>query len=93
MKEYKAKTIEEAIEIGLKDMNLSKEEADIKIINDKGLFKKATVQIQKKADIIVNNEKQEHCLSRVCTFDTCGNTGWTYFFWLQSNFTQTVHYI
>lgn len=64
MKEYKAKTIEEAIEIGLKYMNLTREEADIKIINDKGLFKKATVQIQKKADIIVKNEiknNQENC--------------------------------
>lgn len=44
---FKAKTVEEAIEIGLKELNLSKEEADIKVLQKSGVFKKAEVEISK----------------------------------------------
>lgn len=45
--EFRAKTIEEAIEIGLSELNIAKEDADIKIIQKSGLLKKAVVEINK----------------------------------------------
>ena len=46
--EFRAKTVEEAIEIGLQELNLSKEDADIEILQKSGLLKKAVVNIEKK---------------------------------------------
>lgn len=46
--EFKAKTVEEAKEIGLKELNLTEEEAEIEVIQTAGLFKKAIVKITKK---------------------------------------------
>ncbi len=37
--EFRAKTVEEAIEIGLQELNLSKEDADIEILQKSGLLK------------------------------------------------------
>lgn len=56
--EFTAKTVEEAIELGLKELNISKEEADIVIKEEptKGLFGKlkgkAVVEITKKPDAL-----------------------------------------
>ena len=67
--EFRAKTVEEDIEIGLQELNLSKEDADIEILQKSGLLKKAVVNIEKKEfkkataeDIensIVDNQNQE----------------------------------
>lgn len=46
--EFRAKTVEEAIEIGLAELELAKEDADIKILQKSGLLKKAVVEINKK---------------------------------------------
>lgn len=43
--EYTGKNVEEAIKNGLKDLNKSQEDVDIKIISNGGLFKKAKVEI------------------------------------------------
>ena len=54
--EFKAKSIEEAIDLGLKELNLTKEKAEIKVIQEpiKGLFGRvkaeAIVEITKKAE-------------------------------------------
>lgn len=45
--EFRAKTVEEAIEIGLNELGISKEDADIKILQKSGLLKKAVVEINK----------------------------------------------
>lgn len=45
--EFRAKTVEEAIEIGLAELDITKDEADIKIIQKAGLLKKAIVEINK----------------------------------------------
>ena len=68
--EFRAKTVEEAIEIGLNELGISKEDADIKILQKSGLLKKAVVEINKiecdKVDIqdieenvVVPEEKEE----------------------------------
>lgn len=43
--EYTGKNVEEAIRNGLKELNKSQEDVDIKIISNGGLFKKAKVEI------------------------------------------------
>lgn len=43
--EYTGKNVEEAIKNGLKELNKSQEDVDIKIISNGGLFKKAKVEI------------------------------------------------
>lgn len=54
--EFKAKSIEEAIDLGLKELNLTKEKAEIKVIQEpvKGLFGRvkteAVVEVNKKAE-------------------------------------------
>lgn len=53
--EFKAANVETAIEEGLKEMKLDKEQADIEIISKGGLFKKAVVKIDKKQ----TEEKEE----------------------------------
>lgn len=58
--EFKAANIETAIEEGLKELNLNKEEADIEIISKGGLFKKAVVKIEKKAESIDKEENREN---------------------------------
>lgn len=55
MNEYKAKTVELAIENGLNDMNLTRENAEINIISEGGFLKKAIVQISAK----ITDFKQE----------------------------------
>ncbi|MDE6967398.1 MAG: protein jag [Clostridia bacterium] len=47
--EFRAKTVEEAIEIGLNELGLTKDDADIEIIQKSGLLKKAVVEINKKS--------------------------------------------
>ncbi len=47
--EFRAKTVEEAIEIGLNELGLTKDDADIEIIQKSGLLKKAVVKINKKS--------------------------------------------
>ncbi len=46
--EFRAKTVEEAIEIGLSELNISKDDAEIEILQKSGLLKKAVVNIEKK---------------------------------------------
>ncbi|MDR3263122.1 MAG: KH domain-containing protein [Clostridiales bacterium] len=46
--EFKAHKVEQAIENGLKELQLTKEEVDIEIISNGGLFSKATVRITPK---------------------------------------------
>lgn len=57
------KTIEKAIENGLKELGVSQEEVEIKIISEGGLFKKAKVEliVDKEAEdkVIVKEEKKE----------------------------------
>ena len=43
--EFRAKTVEEAIEIGLSELNISKDDAEIEILQKSGLLKKAVVNI------------------------------------------------
>lgn len=68
--EFRAKTVEEAIEIGLNELGISKEDADIKILQKSGLLKKAVVEINKiecdkvdiqdiEENIVVPEEKEE----------------------------------
>jgi spoIIIJ-associated protein len=52
-----AKTIEKAIEEGLELLNISFEDADIKVVSEGGFFKKAVVEISVSAD--VQKEKEE----------------------------------
>ena len=56
------KTIEKAIEAGLKELGVSQEEVEIKIISEGGLFKKAKVEliVDKEAEdkVIVKEEKK-----------------------------------
>ena len=47
------KTIEKAIEAGLKELGVSQEEVEIKIISEGGLFKKA------KVELIVDKEAED----------------------------------
>ena len=47
-KEYKAASVEEAIENGLKEMNLNEEDAEIEVLSKGGFFKKAVVVIKEK---------------------------------------------
>ena len=57
------KNIEKAIEAGLKELGVSQEEVEIKIISEGGLFKKAKVEliVDKEAEdkVIVKEEKKE----------------------------------
>lgn len=46
--EKKASSIELAIEEGLKEMGLTKEQVEVEVLSEKGLFKKAHVKITKK---------------------------------------------
>ena len=46
--EFKGSTPEDAIEIGLKELNITRDQAEIKIISDGGRLKKAVVEISKK---------------------------------------------
>jgi predicted RNA-binding protein Jag len=46
--EFKASTVDAAIDAGLKELNLSREDAEIEIISNGGFLKKATVAISKK---------------------------------------------
>jgi len=47
--EYKDETVEGAIAQGLLDLGLTEEEADIEILSEGGVFKKATVKVSPKA--------------------------------------------
>ncbi|MDR1905495.1 MAG: protein jag [Clostridiales bacterium] len=46
--EFKAHKVEQAIELGLKELQLTAEEADVEVINHGGLFSKAIVKITPK---------------------------------------------
>ncbi|MDR1939329.1 MAG: protein jag [Clostridiales bacterium] len=46
--EFKAHKVEQAIELGLKELQLTKDEVDIEIISNGGLFSKAAVKITPK---------------------------------------------
>ena len=58
--EFRAKTVEEAIEIGLNELNISKDDANIEILQKSGLLKKAVVNIEKKADTKATTEDIEN---------------------------------
>lgn len=60
MKEYKAKTVDQAIQIGLEDMGLTRDNADITVVCEGGFLKKATVQISPKEQECEESE-QETC--------------------------------
>jgi len=48
--EKKASSIELAIEEGLKEMGLTKEQVEVEVLSEKVLFKKATVQKSARKD-------------------------------------------
>ena len=56
--ETQAKTIEEAIEHGLAQLNLSHDQVEIEVISGGGMFKKAKVKLTPKVDVAVT-VKQE----------------------------------
>ena len=63
--EFTAKTVEKAIELGLKELNKKQEEVDIKIVDGGGFFKKAKIQILVEEDEetskeTLNNSKKEN---------------------------------
>lgn len=57
--EFKASNVETAIEEGLKELNIEKEEAEIEIISKGGFFKKAVVRIEKKKSEEIGEEEKE----------------------------------
>ena len=56
--EKKASSIELAIEEGLKEMGLTKEQVEVEVLSEKGLFKKAHVKITKKKAVGVDAAKE-----------------------------------
>lgn len=63
--EFTAKTVEKAIELGLKELNKKQEEVDIKIVDGGGFFKKAKIQIlveedEKTSKETLNNSEKEN---------------------------------
>lgn len=58
-KEYKAASVEEAIENGLKEMNLNEEDAEIEVLSKGGFFKKAVVVIKRKEESQEKENEQE----------------------------------
>lgn len=54
-----AKNVQKAIEEGLKELNASQEEVDIKIIDEGGLFKKATVELTLDKEVEEQRKKEE----------------------------------
>ncbi len=67
--EFTAKTVEEAIELGLTELNLTKEDAEIEIIQKSGLFKKALVNIEKKTFTKPTIEDIEESIAKSATED------------------------
>lgn len=65
---YKAKNTEDAIALGLKELNLSVDTADIEIITAGGLFKKAEVKITAKCNCSdeKSEETQPTCADECC---------------------------
>lgn len=61
--EFSGKTTEQAIETGLAELGLSREQAEIRILNEKGgIFKKARVEITKK---LTDTEKAVDFIERL----------------------------
>lgn len=56
--EYKDETVEGAIAQGLLDLGLTEEEADIEVLSEGGVFKKATVKVSPKAKESVQEEEE-----------------------------------
>lgn len=50
--EFKGSSIEEATRIGLESLGLTAEEADVQVINDRGIFSKAAVIVTPKAKTV-----------------------------------------
>lgn len=55
-----AKNVQKAIEEGLRELNASQEEVDIKIIDEGGLFKKATVELTLDKEVEEQRNKEEN---------------------------------
>ena len=83
--EFTGKNIEKAIEKGLSELNKSREEVDIKIISEGGLFSKAKVLItineEEKEEVLTKTEevietkteeKTEEKCEEGCSCKTCG---------------------
>lgn len=58
-----AKNVQKAIEEGLKELNASQDEVDIKIIDEGGLFKKATVELTLDKEVEEKRIKEEELSS------------------------------
>ena len=56
--EFLGKNIEKAIEAGLKELNKNRDDVDIKIISEGGLFSKAKIEISVEDDEEMNDIKQ-----------------------------------
>ena len=56
--EFLGKNIEKAIEAGLKELNKNRDDVDIKIISEGGLFSKAKIEISVEDDEEMNDLKQ-----------------------------------
>ena len=56
--EMKGSSVEQAIQDGLKEMALTREQVDVEIISEKGLFKKAHVVLTKKPVVGVDAAKE-----------------------------------
>jgi spoIIIJ-associated protein len=59
--EFSSKNVQDAIQKGLKELNVKQEEVDIKILSEGGLFSKAKILIitEEEDDIIVEPKKEE----------------------------------
>lgn len=62
MSEFKGKTVEEAIENGLKELGLTKEQVQIEIIKKGGFLSKAIVDITEKQDQKASEQDIEECV-------------------------------
>ncbi len=58
-KEFKAGNVEDAIEEGLRELKIDREEANIEIVTKGGFLKKAVVRIEKKEEEKKEEEKKE----------------------------------
>ena len=56
--EMKASSVDQAIEDGLKEMGLTREQVDVEVVSQKGLFKKAHVILTKKPVVGVDAAKE-----------------------------------
>ncbi|NLT17890.1 MAG: R3H domain protein [Firmicutes bacterium ADurb.Bin080] len=67
--EYKDETVEGAIAQGLLDLGLTEEEADIEILSEGGVFKKATVKVSPKAKEETPEEESEEVTVEITSED------------------------